>query len=684
MVGPVTEPKISNGLTPPPAPPPVVPPPHGGLGSNSNYVLSSIVSGECNHIIGLVVTIDVTQDIILQSSADVKDYNGFSLQLNCYSPPDFTDAWQQYIFVLLNPVFPRPGSAQLNAVINHWSAKESSLITEFDSLMETSGTTIPAGYQLRIQLMNDDQDNIVGARWVVNDIGFLPTPITPLTGYVLPDTSAVNPTNAGDIDERFHRTEQHINYIGIDGHIHERFHRAEGNWIHNDLSVLAGSRFLPAADSALDAYADFDGGQHVNFIGTDGHVHELYIAQGGHWIDSDLNQLSKHLSKSFSPMPGSPLVGYVDSDKGQHVNFIGVDGHVHELFIASGGHWINNDLTALSGNGIAPRPNSPLDGYVDDDNGQHVNFIGIDGHVHELYITPHGHWVNNDLTVLSGNGITPSRTSSLCGYMAQDNGQHVNFIGTDGHVRELYIRPGAQWLNNDLTQLSRSGVGPAPNTALCGYWASDGTQHVNFTGTDGHVHDLSIAPHGQWANSDLTHLSATGATSAPNGGLHSYTQPNGDLHVNFIGVNDVHLHEFLLVPRAQWVNNDLNDIPLANFLKSPLGLSASQIAPINAFELNLVGPANGANAVLSSGAGTFTYAAFTQLTVQNSVPPCTGTKFGTAETSNSVYGNLDAGPSFVITQTFSIDPTERIIHFQGPVSKGVKLPSRPVDSTATA
>jgi hypothetical protein len=32
--------------------------------------------------------------------------------------------------------------------------------------------------------------------------------------------------------------------------------------------------------------------------------------------------------------------------------------------------------------------------------------------------------------------------------------QHVNFIGLDGHVHELYILPGAGWVDNDLTQLA--------------------------------------------------------------------------------------------------------------------------------------------------------------------------------------------------------------------------------------
>ena len=376
------------------------------------------------------------------------------------------------------------------------------------------------------------------------------------------------------------------------------------------------------------------------------------------------------------PAPNSPLDGYVDTDKGQHVNFIGTDGHVHELFIASGGHWINNDLIVLSGNGTAPRPNSPLDGYIDADNGQHVNFIGTDGHVHELYITPHGHWVNNDLIHLSGNGIAPSRTSSLCGYLAQDKGQHVDFIGADGHVHELYTHPNAQWINNDLNVLSGNSVPPAPNSPLCGYWGSNNSQHVNFIGTDGHAHELYIPANGHWIPNDLTAL-AGGMAPAPNSALHSYAQPNGDQHVNFIGINDAHLHELFFRNGQPWINNDLNFLQLVNVVKDPLPLRADQFAPICAFELDLVGPYNGDNAVFSSGAGTITYAAAAPLTVLNKIPSCAPVQFGTAETANSFYGDLDAGPSSIIAQTFSINTTAAAIHRQGPVSKGTLLPIKP-------
>jgi hypothetical protein len=41
-------------------------------------------------------------------------------------------------------------------------------------------------------------------------------------------------------------------------------------------------------------------------------------------------------------------------------------------------------------------------------------------------------------------------------------------------------------------------------------------------------------------------------------------------------------------------------------LESISGVTSNDLAPIVAFELNLVGPVNGESAVLSSGAGTIT------------------------------------------------------------------------------
>jgi hypothetical protein len=601
-----------------------VPPPTGGLGSNSNYFLSN----NCNNITALTVTILVTQDIVCQSSSG--SIKGLSFQLNCYSPMNEANGWQQFIIAA--------SGNDLVCSIQTWPPQggPTPLSTQFNELIPISNSTLPAGYQLEIILLSGG-NNITGATFTV---GVPPAPGSALDGYW------------GD-------GSQHVNFIGNNGHVYELYHPAEGNWLMNDLTVLAGSHVNAMAGSKLVGYSRTGGDQHVNYIGTDGHVHELYITPNGKWVDNDLIALSKSV---IGPVSGSPLDAYAGADGSQHVNFIGTDGHIRELYIPSGGQWVNSDLIQKSGGGIGPAPGSALDGYWGDDgipgssNGsQHVNFIGTDGHIRELYITSGGHWVNNDLTELSGNGVKPAAGSALSGYSSSTDGsQHVNFIGTDGHVHELYITPHGKWTNNDLTILSRNGVAPAPGTALDGYYGSNGDQHVNFIGLDGHVHELYIPAGGKWANNDLTVLSGNGVAPAPGSALDGYMAEDSGQHVNFIGT-DGHVHELYIHPGAQWTNNDLNGFMLTKATQIIPSQPATNVSPITAFELNLVGPFNGERTTFSSGAGIFTYASPLSLSVVNALPTCTEAKFGgTAETANSIYGPMDPGPSFTLEQSFSV------------------------------
>jgi hypothetical protein len=83
-------------------------------------------------------------------------------------------------------------------------------------------------------------------------------------------------------------------------------------------------------------------------------------------------------------------------------------------------------------------------------------------------------------------------------------------------------------------------------------------------------------------------------------------------------------------------------------------VTTADLAPIVAFELNLVGPGDGKIANLISGAGTITYAASNQLEPLPGLPPCTAYNRGTGESSNSTYGELPATPSTTFTQSFGV------------------------------
>lgn len=77
------------------------------------------------------------------------------------------------------------------------------------------------------------------------------------------------------------------------------------------------------------------------------------------------------------------------------------------------------------------------------------------------------------------------------------------------------------------------------------------------------------------------------------------------------------------------------------------------LAPIIAFELNLVGPANGLYTELSSGAGTITYEASYLLEALPGVPANAETGAGTAETASSLYGLVPLGARRGFHQSFS-------------------------------
>lgn len=324
-----------------------------------------------------------------------------------------------------------------------------------------------------------------GSQWYENDLtadtgGVAPAPGTVLTGYWGLDNS------------------QHVNFIGNDGHVHELYLATGGPWDDNDLTLNANAS-LPRGDSPLDGYWQQDNSQHVNFISADGHVHELYIAPGrSAWEDNDITAAS---GCPVTATSGSALEAFYGTDTSQHIHFIGTDGHVWELYANPGEGWRSNDLTSASG-GPLPVSGSPLAGYWQADSGQHVDFIDANGHVQELYLATGAAWVCNDITAAAGAAVAATPGSALSGYFGLDTSQHLQYIGTDGHVHELYANAGAGWASNDLTAAS-NGILPVAGSPLDGYWQEDNSQHVNFIGIDGHVHELYLDPGAAWVCNDI-------------------------------------------------------------------------------------------------------------------------------------------------------------------------------------
>jgi len=372
-------------------------------------------------------------------------------------------------------------------------------------------------------------------------------------------------------------SQQHVNYIGADAHVWELVYTDNVGWGHTDLSVRANAvEWLPRPDSPLDGYTTgWNNQQHVNYIGNDGHVHELVYKDNSGWGHTDLSSTTNATWVEWLPRPDSPLDGYATAwNNQQHVNYIGNDGHVHELvYIENSGWRHTNPNLSVSADATQvdwlPRSDSPLDGYATGwNNQQHVNYIGNDSRVHELVYIDHSGWKHTDLC--AGFATTqpdwlPRPDSPLDGYATEwNNQQHVNYIGKDNRVHELVYTDNIGWKPTDLSAAGNATQAdwlPRPGSPVDGYaTAWNNQQHVNYIGNDGHVHELVYEDNIGWKHTDLCAGFATTQPDwlpRPDSPLDGYaTGWNNQQHVNYIG-NDGHVHELVYIDNSGWEHTDL-------------------------------------------------------------------------------------------------------------------------------
>ena len=218
---------------------------------------------------------------------------------------------------------------------------------------------------------------------------------------------------------------------------------------------------------------DAQGTQHVNYMGSDNHVHELWW-DGNGWHHNDLTAAARHPTASATPQ---------DTCSTHRVRNTSTTLAPTTTSMNCGGTAMASQRS--HGSGSAPVAAGNPVGYVfDDQETQHVNYLGTDGHVHELWWD--GSWHHNDLTVAAG---APGAVSNPVGYAFELQGtQHVNYRGSNNNVYELWWDSNG-WHLNDLTTASGASANATDNPK--GYmFAQQDTQHVLYAGSDKLIHEL--------------------------------------------------------------------------------------------------------------------------------------------------------------------------------------------------
>jgi hypothetical protein len=321
-----------------------------------------------------------------------------------------------------------------------------------------------------------------------------------------------------------------------------------GVWIYQDLTGIAhGAPPLAEVGPGISSFADAYG-EHVCYVGTDEHIHQLfYIQNEGKWVDQDLTE------RTGGPV-AHPLTGissFADG-YGEHVYYMGKnDLHIHQLWFDNI-NWVDQDLTKLTGGPLA------LEGYTcpissfANGYGEHVYYPDIGYEIHQLYFNNIG-WADQPLTAWTG-GAAHLGDSGISSF-ADGYGEHVYYIGSpDGHMHQLYF-DNIGWADQDLTKWS-GGPLPYKSTDISSFSIAD-SEYVYYVATDQHVHQLCFN-NANWNDQDLTKCTGGPLAWTDLGniaaGISSFGIADGK-HVFYVAT-DLHVHQ-LYFNNAKWVDQDL-------------------------------------------------------------------------------------------------------------------------------
>lgn len=187
-----------------------------------------------------------------------------------------------------------------------------------------------------------------------------------------------------------------IVYVGTNGHIYE-WSLSGNTWNGGDLTALSGSVLLADPRDPVRAYLRSDGVDSVVFLGSDRHIHEIYLSPTG-WRSGDLSQQSGNFNGVNSPG------GYARSDGTNSVLSLDATGNIIEYTLAPGAsQWTADNLTAylhavtVQPSAPAGMPLAPPSAYVRSDNVNAVVYRGTNGHIVELSLPKGGWWSANNL-----------------------------------------------------------------------------------------------------------------------------------------------------------------------------------------------------------------------------------------------------------------------------------------------
>jgi hypothetical protein len=241
-----------------------------------------------------------------------------------------------------------------------------------------------------------------------------------------------------------HSGGQHVAYFISGAHIEQAFYTSSG-WAHQDLTNLGGGNPVDG-ETYISGWVDNSGAQHVAYEDTSLRINQLLYSGGSTWSNQDLTA-----AYGGSPVQYSALTAFVDASGGQHIGYFGAfTGYTNpvEQLWWNGSRWTYQNLSALtSSTGYY----LTITSFVDGAGGMHYAYFDINGNVNVLTSYGGTTWSNQNVTAIAGG--SPDNRSDLTSWVDHSGGIHIAYVDLNAHLNQLYWN-GSSWTNQDLTALT--------------------------------------------------------------------------------------------------------------------------------------------------------------------------------------------------------------------------------------
>lgn len=279
---------------------------------------------------------------------------------------------------------------------------------------------------------------------------------------------------------------QHVFFTDANKHVHEQWLDSAATWHDQDVTIASGSSVTNTCGVVTSfALPGSSSLEHVFFVDASQHIREQYTDAIGQWHNRDITAVSGAATTPW----GCGISGFStpNSSSPEHLVYIDTNGHVHEVWADSTGNWHERDNTVAYGTPAVAQNTNPVFFAGNTSAPEHLLYVDASQHIREQYSDSGGLWHDQDLTAVAGGVNTGTNPPSSAAAFSDAGGlEQIFYSGADGDIHHMW-NDAAGWHDEDAFALAGQsgfvGTGATLPRSLVAFQGSNGSKHLFYADT---------------------------------------------------------------------------------------------------------------------------------------------------------------------------------------------------------